>query len=299
MRRAVLQRFIYAKPNSTEARLGPRQIEEIRRSDIIRLLDKIAAERGPSMADLTLAFLRRILSWHASRSDDFRSPIVPGMARVRPASRRRQRILSDDEIRAVWRASEAQQGPFAKLVQFLLLTGARRTEASGLRWDELDGADWLLPAARNKVGQDLLRPLSATAQQLLERMPRIGPFVFTITGRNAISGFTAFKRAFDQACDVRDWTIHDLRRTSRSLMARAGVPSDHAEHCLGHVLGGVRGTYDRHSYHSEKARAYEALAALLERIIDPPAGNVVAIGERAAAEFPAPDSDRQLAARSS
>jgi len=63
--------------------------------------------------------------------------------------------------------------------------------------------------------------------------------------------------------------LHDLRRTARSLMSRAGVNSDIAERCLGHVIPGVRGVYDRHSYRAEMAHAYEALAAQLNRIIDP------------------------------
>ena len=65
------------------------------------------------------------------------------------------------------------------------------------------------------------------------------------------------------------WTLHDLRRTARSLMSRAGIPSDHAERCLGHVIGGVRGVYDRHEFHAEKKRAYEALAAQIDRIVNP------------------------------
>jgi hypothetical protein len=68
---------------------------------------------------------------------------------------------------------------------------------------------------------------------------------------------------------VTGWTLHDLRRTARSLMSRAGILSDHAERCLGHVIGGVRGVYDRHEFHAEKKRAYEALAAQIERIVNP------------------------------
>jgi integrase len=72
------------------------------------------------------------------------------------------------------------------------------------------------------------------------------------------------------------WTLHDLRRTARSVMSRAGVPSDHAELCMGHVTGGVRETYDRYEYHAEKKQAYEALAAQIDRIVNPQQ-NVVAI----------------------
>jgi integrase len=92
-----------------------------------------------------------------------------------------------------------------------------------------------------------------------------------------MSGFSKFKHKFDEACGVADWTLHDLRRTARSLMSRAGVAPDHAERCLGHVIGGVRGTYDRHEYAEEKRKAFEALAGQIDRIVNP-RENVVAIG---------------------
>jgi len=102
-------------------------------------------------------------------------------------------------------------------------------------------------------------------------VPRIdaGPFVFTTTGRRPIGGLERYKKRFDEACGVTGWTLHDLRRTARSLMSRAGVSPDHAERCLGHIIGGVRGVYDRHEYHAEKRQAYEALAAQIDRIVNP------------------------------
>jgi integrase len=259
-RRAVFRRAIFP-------RLGTRQIDSIKRSEIVRLLDRVEDESGPAAADHVLAFLRRLFNWHASRSDDFRSPIVRGMARSK--ERARARILDDDELRAVWRAAEDSTGPFAALVQFLLLTGARRSEAARMTWDELVGADWTLPAARNKTKVDLVRPLSPAARAVLAKLPEVGKFVFTTDGRRPIGAFSQWKRTFDEACGVTGWTLHDLRRTARSLMSRAGVNSDHAERCLGHVIGGVRGTYDRHEYHSEKRHAFEALAVQVERIVNP------------------------------
>ena len=114
-------------------------------------------------------------------------------------------------------------------------------------------------------------PLSAAAQAELAKLPHIGKlgFVFTTGGDSPIGGFSKFKQRFDVACGVTGWTLHDLRRTARSLMSRAGVSSDHAERCLGHVMLGVRGTYDRHEYHEEKRHAFEALAAQIERIVNP------------------------------
>src|SRR5262249_5185389 len=146
-----------------------------------------------------------------------------------------------------------------------------RSEASRMTWAERENGDWVLPASRNKTGLLLVRPLSATSQELLDKLPRIGdcPFVFTTNGRTAISGYSRLKARFDAACGVSNWRLHDLRRTARSLLSRAGVNSDHAERCLGHVISGVRGTYDRHEFYDEKKFAFEALAAQIRRIVYP------------------------------
>ena len=263
-RRAMLERLVYPS-------LAARQIDEIRRTDIVRLLDKIDDTCGPVMADRTLATVRRIMNWHAGRSDRFLSPIVRGMARTKSKERARERTLTDDELRAVWRAAEAAHNPFGYLVQFILLTATRRSEAAEMRRRELSGSDWLIPGARYKTKSDFLIPLSASAQALLARIPSIGraDFVFTTDGASPISGFSKWKRRFDETCGVRGWTLHDLRRTARSLMSRAGVPSDHAERALGHVISGVRKTYDRHEYYAEKQRAFEVLAAQIDRILNP------------------------------
>jgi integrase len=102
-----------------------------------------------------------------------------------------------------------------------------------------------------------------------------GEFIFSLNARTPIGAFTQNKAKIDAASGVSGWTIHDLRRTARSLMSRAGVPSDHAERCLGHVIPGVRGIYDRYEFKLEKARAFEALAAQIERIINPKSAKVV------------------------
>ena len=242
-RRRALKRHVLPK-------FGAHQIGSITRTDIVRLLDHIADTSGAPMADHVLAYLRRIMTWHASRSDDFRSPIVRCMARTRPSQRRRQRVLSDAETRAVWRVAEVAPGAFGYLVQYLLLTATRRTEAAAMRRSEVVGDDWIIPHERYKTGLELVIPLSPTAQAVLAAAPKIGKsnLVFTTDGKRPIAGFSKFKRAFDAKvlaelhrenpdAELPRWTLHDLRRTARSLMSRAGVPSDHAERCLGHVCG--------------------------------------------------------------
>jgi integrase len=139
---------------------------------------------------------------------------------------------------------------------------------------EIDGADWGIPAARVKCKRDFLVPLSGKAAAVLATLPVIGSAtgpVFTNDGRRPLRGFGKVKAAFDKASGVSGWTIHDLRRTARTLMTRAGVDPNHAERCLGHVIGGVRGVYDRHEYYDEKKSAFERLAGQIDRILHPPA----------------------------
>jgi integrase len=157
-----------------------------------------------------------------------------------------------------------------------------------------EGGTWAIPAARYKTGIDLELPLSDAAQSVLATVARFTDtgFVFTLNGKKGMTGFSKFKREFDErmlaelrtmagergddpeAITLERWTIHDLRRTARSLMTQAGIAPDHAERALGHVIGGVRGVYDRHDYHAEKRAAFDALARRIDLILNPVA-NVV------------------------
>jgi integrase len=244
--------------------IGTRSIYDLRRADIARLLDSIEDSSGPVQADRTLAYLRKAFHWQQGRDDNLISPIIRGMARTSTKERARDRILTDDELRAIWKYTASDT--FGALIRFLLLTAARRDEARVMTWQEINGSDWFLPATRNKVKVELVRPLSDAAREVLDTLPRKSAHVFA--GRNgAINNHGKCKANLDMDSGVTGWTIHDLRRTARSLMSRAGVQSDHAEMCLGHVLTGVRGTYDRHAYHAEKAAAFEKLSALVITIV--------------------------------
>jgi integrase len=144
---------------------------------------------------------------------------------------------------------------------------------------EIKDGVWTIPAARYKTGADIDLPLSAAGLDVIKSLPRIGAdkYVFTRDGERPFQGHSTAKAKLDKACGFSDWVVPDLRRTARSLMSRAGVSSDIAEQCLGHKLPGVRAVYDRHRYLEEKRHAFEAIAALIDRIVNPPAGNVVSI----------------------
>jgi integrase len=258
--------------------LGRLPVAEIKRGQYTRVLDHIADNNGPVRSDRCLSALRTLLTWHASRSD-FISPLVRGGRRTSIAERARSRILSDEELRAVWTAAEQDKGPFGAFIRFVLTTATRRSEAAALQRSELSdgGKVWTIPGSRYKTGKDTLIPLSAAAQKIIGAQPVLpgGDHTFSSDGSHPLGDLANRKKAFDAACDVKNYVLHDLRRTSRTLLSRAGISADIAEMCLGHALGGIRGTYDRFQYISEKRDAFEALAALIERITHPPADDVV------------------------
>lgn len=251
--------------------LGALPIEQIRRGQFTRVLDTIADTRGPVRADRVLTAAKRLLSWHASRSD-YVSVLARTERRTSIKERARTKTLSDDELRRVWTTAGSFPGPFGPYIQFVLLTATRRNEAAGIRRSELlDPASWVLPRSRWKVGRkakgDLLIPLSRAAQAIVAARPAGDEFIFG--GKRPLGNFDRHKRAFDAACGVTGWTIHDCRRTSRTLLSRLTTP-DVAERCLGHVISGSRAHYDLHEYQHEKAAAFEALAQAIERIVRPP-----------------------------
>ena len=269
----ILERLIYPK-------LGRRPIESIKRSEIAHLLEQIGDQRGPRMAGYAGSVLKIVFHWLERQSDDFRSPMIRGMAPNGSAAR--ERVLNDRELQVFWRVASAWQHPFARLAQFILLTAARRNEAAEMVRSELDGDVWTIPGSRYKSKTAHSIPLSKSARDVLAACPIIGTagYLFTLSGRRPVS-CNITKRHLDalmraELAELERWTIHDLRRTSRTLMSRAGVSADIAERCLGHAIPGVRGIYDRHRFEDEKRAAFEALAAQIERIVNPQP-NVVAL----------------------
>jgi integrase len=263
MRDATLRNLVYPE-------IGNQPIDSLKRSQLVRLFDTIEDNNGTRTADLALAYLRKVFNWHSLRTDDFKSPIVPGMGRYNAKEHERERVLSDDEIRAIWKATSEAAGPFPGLIQFSLLSGCRRGEVAGLRWDEIKDGVWHLPANRSKTKVDVVRPLSKAALAIVESRPRIdnGPLVFSFNGHRPMS-FAKRKRELDKASGVYNWRQHDTRRTARTLLSRSGVNADIAERCLGHAIGGVRGVYDRHTFLDEMRMAFEKLSTLIESIVNP------------------------------
>ncbi|WP_426525057.1 tyrosine-type recombinase/integrase [Bradyrhizobium sp. McL0615] len=286
-------------------RLGDKSIYDLKRSDITTMLNEIKAESGPVMADRVLAHVRKAFNWQMVQDDEFKSPIVRGMAKTKPKERQRKRVLADDEIRDVWKAlDQFEDGPacYPRYVKSLLLAMTRRNESSGMHTDELEGDLWTIPASRYKNKRDHVIPITPAIRELIGEKPagckKNSWYVFSTTktkgeldGAKPFSGFSKAKRELNRIIAknrkaegrpaMKQWQLHDLRRTGRSLMSRAKVDADHAERCMGHVIGGVRETYDRYEYLEEKRRAFEALAGMVAMILNPPANNVIQFTEAA------------------
>ena len=245
---------------------------DIRRADVTALLDEVEDDHGARQADYVLAIVRGIMNWFAARHDDYRPAIVPGMKRQSAVAQARERILDDDEIRAIWKQAEAN-GCFGAFVRLALLTGQRRSKITTMKRADIAGGTWIIAKEAREKGNAGELVLPEVARAIIEAQPQLGenPYVFAGRTDGPMNGYSKLKREFDARLpsSVAAWTIHDLRRTFRSLLSRAGVRSDIAERCMGHVTQGVEGVYDRHSYLAEKSDALARLATLIDGIVHP------------------------------
>jgi integrase len=262
-----------------------RDIKSITRRDVLDLLDTIADAGTPVMANRTLAVIRKLFNWAISRDIIEASPVSrvgkPG------AETKRERALSDGEIRRLWVALDALAYPFGPFLKFTLVTAQRKGEIASLRWSDIDGTSrsWELAAAGTKGDRAHVVPLSPLAWGILDDVRRIGEFVFTTRGDRPLGGFSKAKQRLDRMFDtggvkepsgsgnaaretlVEPWTIHDLRRTAATGMGRLGVSRFIIGRVLNHADSSVTGIYDRHEYVEEKRKALNAWAQHLQTII--------------------------------
>lgn len=277
---------------------GQRSIADIRRGEIIERLDAIVDRGAPIVANRTLAAVRRLFNWAVERDMIDASPASAVKAPAPETSR--DRVLSDDEIRWAWKAADGLGYPFGPIVKLLLLTGQRREEVGGMAAGELDGPVWTIPAERAKNGQEHAVPLSAASLSVLKGLPKVAgkrKLMFTTTGETSVSGWSRAKEQLDAAMlriareerqdetfEIPHWTLHDLRRTAASNMARLGIAVHVVEKLLNHRSGTIKGVaavYNRHTYWDERVTAAEALGRhLLAMMSTVQPGNVVRL-ERA------------------
>lgn len=243
---------------------GKRSIEEIRKRDVIALIDSIADRGAPIMANRVLAHVKRLLKWAASR-DIIESDPAAHVEKVTPETKR-ERVLTDDELAAVWQAAGDTGYPFGSAVQMLILTGARREEIFGLRWSEIEGGVINLPPERSKAKTGRTIPLSPPALALLQSLPRFddGDVVFSFTGKKRFDNVGRAKPRLDKAiaasrgAPLLSWRLHDIRRTVATGLQRLDERLEVIETVLGHVSGsraGVVGIYQRHRFDDEAKSA--------------------------------------------
>jgi len=255
------------------SRWGNRPIASVTRAQVRDMLDKIVGDT-PVLANRVHSMTRKLFGWAVEHEI---IPVSPLTGLKAPAvEKSRDRILTDQELRAVWQAA-GQMGVYGALVRLLALTGQRRGEIAGLTWSEIDLGKRLISLPRDRVKNDRPHevPLSPEAATLIEALPRFSErYVFSL-GSVPIGGFGKYKAKLDKLCGVENFTLHDLRRTCASGMARLGVGLPVIEKVLNHVSGsfaGVVGIYQRHDFAGEKRKALELWGAHVAAVVsDKPA----------------------------
>ena len=255
-----------------------RPAASITRAEAIRAIDKIEAERGTISARRSMAYARACYGWAIKRdlleANPFKGIAPPG--RENP----RERVLTDEEVRAIWRASASLDLIPSAFVRLLLLTLQRVNEVAGMRWDELadDRSTWTIPASRAKNGKTHLVHLASIARTILAGLPHMegNPLVFSGRRGGGLAGFSHRKAALEAAISkerseggvqppkLPDWRFHDFRRTGVTMLANMGVAPHVADKLLNHITGtiqGVAAVYQRAEFLAERKAALEAWAA--------------------------------------
>lgn len=272
---------------------GEREIQSITRRDVIDLLDGIVDAGTAVTANRIRTILSKFFNWCASRDIIEVPPTLGVKAPVKEY--KRDRVLTDDEIRWLWQATGETAYPFGPMARLLLLTGQRLREVSQMTDAEIDGDVWHLAAERTKNGHPHDVPLTDPVRTIIASLHRLDSpagYIFTTTGKTPVSGFSRAMKILTarmnaiaskergEPFEIPHWIFHDLRRTAATGMARIGIPVRVTEAVLNHVSGtggGIVAVYQRHDYADEKRKALEAWAGLVEQIVNGKADNVVRI----------------------
>jgi hypothetical protein len=241
--------------------LGDRAASDVRRGDILALMDDLQHKKGfRQQINRVRSVLSSMFQYAIEREYVTDNPVIG--TRPRKVEVERQRILSDQEMRAIWLALDNLPDPGRSFGQTLFLTATRRDEARCMEWAEIAPAGdiWLLPAARNKANRDFEIPLPRQMVALLAGLPKLGAHVFTMSGAKPWAAEVTLKQAVDAKSGITGWVWHDIRRTVRSKLAELSVPYETAERVLNHAMTKLERTYNRHSYRQEKAQALQRWA---------------------------------------
>jgi integrase len=263
---------------------GKRSIHDISKHDVIILLDAVVARGSPIMANRLLALLSKLFNWCLSRGLITSSPCTGIDAPSKEKAR--DRVLTDDELVGIHETIRKMGGAFGPIVEMLVLTGQRLREVSEMTWEELDlgNALWTIPSSRTKNGKPHFVHLSDQAVTVISNITSIGEYVFTTNGRAPFSGFSKSKKRLNELSGVTEWTLHDIRRTVVSGMARLGIAPHIADKILNHQSGtisGVAAVYQQHEFLDERKTALDAWSNHVQSLVSgSDRGNVVSIHDR-------------------
>lgn len=254
--------------------LAAKPLAEIKRGDIQELQRGLIQRGFKAQTNRVLTQVKAALNWAVDLEWIDANPA----ARVKRQSALetpRDRVLSPSELKSLWMASDTLSEPSRTLVKMLMLTGQRGDEVRGMRWDEIDRTNslWIIPAERSKTKRSHLVPLPRDVAAMLAALPRLGPFVFTITGSKPYAGQVRLKRILDReakAAEWPSWVFHDFRRTASTVMAQLGVEDRMIARVLGHAQEGVTEKhYNRYRYLEEQRAALQRLYDFVTRLVAP------------------------------
>jgi integrase len=215
--------------------------------DVAKLLGTVAANSGDTARNRLRSSLEAFFGWAIRQGHSLPHGNVVSITEKRPETPR-ERMLGDAELRAVWQA--CGDNDYSAVVKLAILTGMRRNEIGGLRWDEVKEDRIELPGSRTKNKRAFTIPLSAPAKAIIEQF-RVADrtYVFGITDRAGFKGFASAKESLDaRLTGIAPWVLHDLRRSAASGMQRIGIRAEVIERALNHTSGsfrGIAGVYQR------------------------------------------------------
>jgi integrase len=260
----------YARLLNRHFPFGRRQLSDIATKDIIQRIDRLAPT--PSEQMYALVVIKILFNWALSRRYIEHNPCA-GLKKSKQVTK--DRVLSDAELSAVWRAAEAAASPFGTIVRLLILTGQRRGEIAALRWEWIDrnSNTISLPAVITKNSRPHTFPYGTLTVRSFETIPKLGDALFPARGNSdtCFYGWSKCKRALDTKCKTQPWTLHDLRRTFATNLAALNVAPHVVEKLLNYATGtisGIAAIYNKFQYVDEMRAAIAAwetrLASLLK-----------------------------------
>ena len=247
-----------------------RKLDEIKKQDIIKLIDQITDGGSPVAANRILAFLKRFFNWCVERDILEVSPALSIKANTGEISR--DRVLDVGELLSLWTVEDKLNYPWGAILKLLMLTGARLKEVSEVTWDEisLEEQIWSIPSSRTKNSRPHQIHLSTQAKQILTSLPSVKDqsFLFSTNGVRPVSGFSKAKKRIDQLSGVDNWRFHDLRRSFATYTTeKLEIPPVVIDKVLNHVSGAVKGVaaiYQRGEYLEQRREALQAWGDYLE-----------------------------------